>query len=234
MTTAIILAGGLGTRLREAVPDLPKPMAPINGRPFMEFQMDYWIKQGVQKFIISVGYLYEIIMDHFGTSYQGIPIEYAIEKTPLGTGGGLILATKSLSEHEPFLLLNGDTFFEVDLETLLNFHKEKRSDWTFSLFGTNEVGRYMGMDVAEDGRILSLKSESVAVGQLANGGVYLLAPSVLKQFDSQADVKLSLEDDILPTIMNTNGVLYGVECRGRFIDIGIPDDYFRAAEVIPQ
>ncbi len=232
MTTAIILAGGLGTRLRETVPDLPKPMAPINGRPFLEFQMDYWIKQGIQKFIISVGYLYKVIMNHFGSSYQGIPIEYVVEKKPLGTGGGLLLAVTELTE--PFLLLNGDTFFEVDLGTLLDFHKKQKSDWTFSLFRTTETGRYMGMGVVADGRIISLKSESGEPGQLANGGVYLINPSVLKQFDSKIGINMSLENDILPTILNANGLLNGLECQGRFIDIGIPEDYFRAPEILPK
>lgn len=232
MTTAIILAGGLGTRLRETVPDLPKPMAPIHGRPFLEFQMDYWIKQGVQKFIISVGYLYQIIMDHFGSCYQGIPVEYVIEKTPLGTGGGMLLAAKEV--NEPFLLLNGDTFFEVNLENLLKFHHNKNSDWTLSLFRTNDVVRYMGTDVYKEGRILSLKSDNKQSEQLANGGVYLVNPSVLKQFDPQSGIKLSLEDGILPAILNTNAVVSGIECKGNFIDIGVPDDYFRAPKILLQ
>ena len=232
MTTAIILAGGLGTRLRETVPDLPKPMAPINGRPFLEFQMDYWIKQGIQKFIISVGYLYKVITNHFGSSYQGIPIEYVIEKTPLGTGGGLLQAAHELIE--PFLLLNGDTFFEVELDSLLEFHNKRKSEWTFSLFRTTEVGRYMGMDVAADGRIISLKSDNTESGLLSNGGVYLINPSVLKMFDSKTEINMSLENEILPTIMDANGLLNGLECLGRFIDIGIPEDYFRASEILPQ
>lgn len=113
MITAIILAGGMGTRLRSAVPDLPKPMAPIHERPFLEHQMDYWIGQGVSRFIVSVGYMKEVIMDHFGASYRATPLTYAIEEEPLGTGGGLLLAAQGLSET--FLVLNGDTFFEVDL-----------------------------------------------------------------------------------------------------------------------
>lgn len=232
MTTAIILAGGLGTRLRETVPGLPKPMAPIHGRPFLEFQMDYWIQEGVQKFIISVGYLYQIIMDHFGSCYQGIPVKYVIEKTPLGTGGGMLLAAKEV--NEPFLLLNGDTFFEVNLEILLKFHYTTNSDWTFSLFRTNDVVRYMGMDVSKEGRILSLKSDNKQSEQLANGGVYLVNPSVLKQFEPQIGIKLSLEDGILPAILNINAVVSGIECQGNFIDIGVPDDYFRASEILLQ
>jgi len=86
--SALVLAGGLGTRLRSAVPDLPKPMAPINGRPFLEYLLDYWINQGVDRFVLSVGYRHEIITEHFGNKYKEAQIEYVIEKTLLGTGGG--------------------------------------------------------------------------------------------------------------------------------------------------
>jgi D-glycero-alpha-D-manno-heptose 1-phosphate guanylyltransferase len=232
VTTAIILAGGMGTRLRSAVPDLPKPMAPINGRPFLEHQMDYWIGQGVERFVVSVGYMKEVIMDHFGVSYRATPLTYVIEEEPLGTGGGLLLAAQGLSES--FIVLNGDTFFEVDFNELLKFHAEHASEWTFSLFRTNEVGRYMGMDLKADGEIVSLKLGTVEQWRLANGGVYLINPSVLAKMKLGQGQKLSLEDDLLPVFMTQGGKLYGLEFPGSFIDIGVPDDYFRAAEVLPH
>jgi len=232
VTTAIILAGGMGTRLRSAVPDLPKPMAPVSGRPFLEHQMDYWIGRGVNRFVISVGYMKEVIMDHFGKSYQATPLTYAIEEEPLGTGGGLLLAAQGLSE--PFLVLNGDTFFEVDLAELLKFHAEHSSEWTFSLFRANEVGRYMGIDVKADGEIVSLKSGTGQPGRLANGGVYLMNPSVLSKTATVPGQKLSLEDDLIPSFLAEGGKLYGLECSGSFIDIGVPQDYFRAADVLPH
>ncbi len=232
MTTAIILAGGMGTRLRSVVPDLPKPMAPIDGRPFIEHQMDYWIGQGVDRFVVSVGYKKEVIMDHFGSSYRATPLMYAVEEEPLGTGGGLLLAAQGLSE--PFLVLNGDTFFEVELNALLKFHAKHASEWTFSLLRANEIGRYMGMDVKADGEIVSLKSGTDELGRLANGGVYLINPSVLAKTKFVPGQKLSLEDDLLPVFMTQGGKLYGLEFTGSFIDIGVPDDYFRAAEVLPH
>ena len=232
MTTAIILAGGMGTRLRSAVPDLPKPMAPVEGRPFIEHQLDYWIGQGVDRFVVSVGYKREVIMDHFGTKYRSIPLTYAIEDEPLGTGGGLLLAAQGLSE--PFLVLNGDTFFDIDLVELIKFHTEYSADWTFSLFRTKEVGRYMGVEVKSDGEIKSLKSGSGKVGCLANGGVYLINPSVLVQEAFAPNSKLSLEDDLLPALTARGCKLFGIEFSGTFIDIGIPEDYYRAAEVLPH
>ena len=227
---AIILAGGLGTRLRGTVPGLPKPMAPIRNRPFLEHQMDYWIKQGINRFILSVGYLKELIIEHFGNTYKGIPIEYAIENEPLGTGGGLLLAEKGLTE--PFLVLNGDTFIEVGLENLYEFHLERKSEWTFSLFRTSQFERYMGMDVSPNGEILSLKSESKKSSGLANGGVYLIEPSVLGSLAFKAGDKASLEDELLLNFISNGGVLYGQECKGKFIDIGVPEDYYQAIDIL--
>ncbi len=231
MVTAIILAGGLGTRLRGVVPDLPKPMAAINGRPFLEYQIDYWISQGVRRFILSVGYRREIIMDHFGSSYRGRPVGYAIEEHPLGTGGGLLLAMESLGGNEPVLLLNGDTFFEVDLDQMLEFHVRSKSDWTFSLFHTNESGRYMGMDLGPEGRIRSLRTDD-RQGGFANGGVYLVERGLVARTRWCAGDKASLEDEILPAMFAAGGRFFGYVSHGRFIDIGVPDDYFRAAEIL--
>ena len=233
VTTAIILAGGLGTRLRDAVPDVPKPMAPINGRPFLEHQIDYWIGQGVQSFVLSVGYKHEEIIRHFGSCYRGAPISYAIESTPLGTGGGLLLAASGLSLTDPLLVLNGDTFFEVPLARLLSYHKEHLSDWTFALFRAKESGRYMGMQVADDGAIEALRADDLQhAGVLANGGVSIVNASVFDGCDVQVGNKASLEDDLLATLLRKGSRMFGLECPGRFIDIGIPYDYHRAGEFL--
>jgi len=234
MTTAIILAGGLGTRLRGVVPDLPKPMAPIHNRPFLEHQMDYWLAQGVTNFILSVGYQRDIIIEYFGNNYKGVPVSYAIEETPLGTGGGFLLAVQKLPDDRPFLVLNGDTFFEAKLPEFFDFHLQKNSEWTFALTSSDEVGRYMGMDVAEDGKILSLKSGTAQIGRLINSGVYLVNTSILEQFKNEISSKLSLEDDIFPRLMDSTAKIYGLEFAGNFIDIGVPDDYFRADKILPN
>ena len=232
MTTAIVLAGGLGTRLRSTVADVPKPMAPIGGRPFLEYQMDYWLAQGVSRFILSVGYRADVITGHFGAEYRGIPVEYAVESSPLGTGGGLILALAQLSGDAPFLLLNGDTFFEVDLGVLRAFHLAHGASWTFSLFRTDEAERYMGVEVAMDGSIRSLRAGKGGVGALANGGVYFVEPTPLRNMAFKAGDKLSLEEELLPAFAIAGGKLFAAEFRGRFIDIGVPLDYLRAAEYV--
>jgi D-glycero-alpha-D-manno-heptose 1-phosphate guanylyltransferase len=232
MTTAIILAGGLGTRLRSTVPDLPKPMAPINGRPFLEHQIDYWIAQGVGRFVLSVGYRHDVIIDYFGKRHNGADLEYVIESTPLGTGGGLLLAAEKIENDTPFLVLNGDTYFAVDLLTLMRFSQSNSADWSFSLFRTNEEGRYMGMDVSPQGEITSLKSGSGQPGRLANGGVYWVRSRAMLDGKFSPGDQASLEDDIFPTAMASGQRFFGMEFPGTFIDIGVPDDYRRAQTLL--
>lgn len=232
MTSAIILAGGLGTRLRDVVPNLPKPMAPLNGRPFLEYQLDYWIAQGIRQFILSVGYRSEAIVSHFGETYGGASLKYVVEAEPLGTGGGLLLAMDLLTGNDAFLLLNGDTFFEVSISELAAFHSARQSDWTLALFRTSEVGRYMGPGIDGDGRILTLRSETVCAERLANGGVYLISPHIIRNSNLLAGRRVSLEDEIMPCALAAGGRFFGLECEGRFIDIGVPDDYRRAADVV--
>lgn len=233
LTSAIVLAGGLGTRLRDAVPDLPKPMAPINGRPFLELLLDYWIGQGIREFILSVGYKHDHITGHFGEHYGEASIKYAIERTPLGTGGGLLLAAAQRTSDTPVLILNGDTFFAVSLERISEFHQSKNSDWTFALFQTDEAARYMGMQVAGDGRIESLRSGAAGqAGLLANGGVYIASPRALHGCGYKAGDKASLEDDIMSGLLGQGAGLYGMLCHDCFIDIGIPQDYHRASHLL--
>jgi D-glycero-alpha-D-manno-heptose 1-phosphate guanylyltransferase len=234
VTSAVILAGGLGTRLRDAVPDVPKPMAPVNGRPFLEHQIDYWIGQGIDHFILSVGYRREVIMEHFGTSYRNARIDYAVETSPLGTGGGLLIAVDRLFDQKAFLLLNGDTFFEVSLDELASFHTNSQSDWTISLFATSDAGRYMGLEVDVDGRILSLRSGGVHPRWLANGGVYLVKPELFSVPAWKRGIRLSLEDDIMPALLKDGIRFYGHECSGRFIDIGVPEDFARSAAMLAE
>jgi D-glycero-alpha-D-manno-heptose 1-phosphate guanylyltransferase len=227
---AIVLAGGLGTRLRAAVPDVPKPMAPVNGRPFLERLLDYWIAQGVTRFVLSTGYRHEMLAAHFGASYRGTAVQHAVEDRPRGTGGGLLLASCSLTEAGPFLVLNGDTFFDVPLAMLREFHAAHRSEATLSLFRTPQQGRYTGINVGRTGEIRSFGTG--ARGGLANGGVYLMELSLLEGGPWRSESAVSLEEDILPFAVQAGKRVYGMECAGRFLDIGVPEDYARAAEVL--
>jgi D-glycero-alpha-D-manno-heptose 1-phosphate guanylyltransferase len=206
-------------------------MAPVAGRPFLEHQLDYWIHQGVRRFILSVGYRYEAIESHFGASYNGAAVEYAVEETPLGTGGGFLLAAERLGSDEPFLLLNGDTYFAAELEALSDVARRHDADWCLSLFRTEERDRYQEITVAPDGRITSLEASSAGRTRLASGGVYWVNPRALAgRFPPGA--KVSLETEILPAALAAGQGLYGVEFSGTFIDIGVPADFARAQTLL--
>jgi len=233
MTSAIILAGGLGTRLRAVVPDRPKPMALVNGRPFLTHLMDHWLGQGIQHFVLSVGYRFEMIQQFFGADYRGARLDYAVEETPLGTGGGLLLALAKLPDETTCLLLNGDTFFAVEASTFLDFHANRAAVWSMSLFRATEPNRYMGVQLAADGQIQNLAAGRGEVGAYANGGVYALNPASIRNCDFPAATRLSLEDDMLPQMHEEQKPLYGLAHVGSFIDIGVPADYQRAQEILP-
>ena len=229
MTTAIILAGGLGTRLRSAVPDLPKPMAPVAGRPFLEHQLDFWIAQGVRHVILSVGYRHEAISGHFGSRWRGATIDYAVETSPRGTGGALLLAAAQLPDDRPALLLNGDTWFDVRLDALAARALKHDAHWCFALFRHDDAARYMGVALARDGRITALRAPAAP---LANGGVYWFRPAALRELAFDAAQPLSLENDLFPRLVAAGQRFAGLECGGAFIDIGVPADYHRAAAVL--
>lgn len=229
VTAAVILAGGLGTRLRPAVKNLPKPMAPVMGRPFLEYQLDYWIAQGVRRFVMAVGYRHEAILNHFGGRYRNAVLDYAIESRPLGTGGGLMLAARKLDTESPFLVLNGDTYFAVELKSFECFARRHDADWCLALYEAGNGERCMRIGTSPRGEITSLGGNG---HRLVNGGVYRVHPRAIARFESSSGDVVSLEDDLLPGALTSGQRLFGLECFGTFMDIGIPDDYRRAPEAL--
>jgi D-glycero-alpha-D-manno-heptose 1-phosphate guanylyltransferase len=225
---AVILAGGLGTRLRPAVADLPKPLAPVNGRPFLKYLLDYWTAQGVARAVLSVGYMHEAIERTIGNLHAGCPVSYAVEAEPLGTGGGLILAAAQLHGAGTFLGLNGDTMFAAPLARLAEFHRDTRADMTLALFATGDAVRYTGVATNAEGRVTALRG----AGQ-ANGGVYLIERRLVDELPWAAGAKVSLESEILPWLLADGRRLFGLRCDGGFIDIGVPEDYRRAQALMP-
>jgi D-glycero-alpha-D-manno-heptose 1-phosphate guanylyltransferase len=233
VTEAIVLAGGLGTRLRSVVADVPKPMAPIGGRPFLEYLLDYWIDQGIRQFTLSVGYRHEAITEHFGNEYGGAAIRYGIEETPLGTGGALLRTLRTLRVESPVLLLNGDTYFAVDLRLLSDLAAGNSADIALALFETSDRTRYMGIDLDAQGRILQFRARDRSP-HLANGGVYWLDAGAFAREARAADRSQSLEADLLPRLLGAGRRLYGCAFSGTFIDIGVPDDFRRAQALLPS
>jgi len=218
---AIVLCGGKGTRLRSVVSDVPKPMADINGRPFLAYLLDDLADQGVETAILAVGYTREVILDYFGESYKGMNIKYSVEEEALGTGGGIKLACK-LAKEEEVLAINGDTFFKVDLQKLYDFFEESSAAMVMALKQMQDFDRYGTVRIGKDGRIMGFEEKQYQKEGLINGGVYLFRKSMLEETDLPQ--KFSFETDILEKQYN-NEAFYGLGYDTYFIDIGIPEDY---------
>lgn len=226
--TVVVLAGGIGSRLKEVISDVPKPLAPIRGRPFLEYLLSYWIKNNAQHFVLSVGHKYQQIMSHFGTSFNGIPITYVIEHEPMGTGGALLKVLNETRLEDEFFLVNGDTLFLIDQQHIINFHTKSSAELSMSLRQVKDAGRYHRMCLNETGRIIAIEqpNEKKESGQI-NGGVYIVNSGLFNEWSYDGSKCISLENDIFPSIINTHSI-YGFPDDGDFIDIGIPDDFHKA------
>ncbi len=225
---AIILAGGLGTRLKGVINDIPKPMAPINGRPFLEYVFRYLNRFPIEKVILAVGYKHEEIELVFGNEFHGISLEYAIETEPLGTGGAIANALK-MATGDGIFLLNGDTFFDVNLEALYTHHQLSGSQLTLSLKPMQNFDRYGTVEL-KGTQIVAFNEKKPVKKGLINGGVYVLNKGLLS--NSRLPTKFSFEKEIMEQgVMQFDMQAYFSD--GYFIDIGIPEDYQRAQQELP-
>lgn len=227
----IILAGGLGTRLRSVVSEVPKCMAPVGGKPFLWYLLKYLSAYDVQKVILSVGYLKEVIYQWIEENKDSFPFEFifAIEDQPLGTGGGIKLAL-SKAKGDNVYVLNGDTFFDVDLRELLTRHAQSISPITMALKPMCDFDRY-GSVILNDNKIEQFKEKCFCKKGLINGGVYLVRRNA--QLFEGLPQKFSFETAVLEAHCK-KGKLQGVVQDGYFIDIGIPNDYQRANVELPR
>ncbi|MFH1159792.1 MAG: nucleotidyltransferase family protein [bacterium] len=228
---AIILAGGSGTRLQKVVNDLPKSMAPVNGRPFLEYLLDYLVTQDVTEVVLSVGYLRTAIMDHFGTGYRNLRIQYSIEEEPFGTGGGIRLALWKVTGDRAFAM-NGDSLFRVDLHRMMDRHLKNKADLTIALRELKETGRYGQVTMNRSRRISGFleKQEDGGKGYI-NGGVYIIEKGFL--MDPVFRGKFSIEKDCFEPFYTTSR-MFGFPSEEYFLDIGIPEDYQRAQDEFKQ
>lgn len=218
-TPVIILAGGFGTRLSTVVKDVPKPMAPINGKPFLHYIFKELQQQNIKEVVLSVGHLNEVIQDFFSDNYLGIHIQYAIENEPLGTGGGIKHAFNFV-ETDAFVL-NGDTFFDIQLSKIKNEEK----DITIALKPMFNFDRYGTVELDNENRIIAFNEKKYCENGLINGGVYYFKKSLFDKI--KTDSKFSFEKDILES--HTNDLqIHGKIFDNYFIDIGIPEDYEKA------
>ena len=226
---AIILAGGLGTRLKESVPDLPKPMAPLSGKPFLYYVLDYLYQAGIKRTILSVGHLHESVINFFGQKFKGIQLEYVIEDIPLGTGGAIKLAL-SKAKSPAIAILNGDTFFPVPLREMYDFHRNKDADLTLALKPMHKFDRYGTIEL-EGERVKFFKEKTYLDYGLINGGVYIARKNILS--GNEWPEKFSFEKEFLEKKANKL-VFAGFTCDQYFVDIGIPEDYAKAEKELPN
>ena len=228
LNTAIILAGGMGTRLKTIISDLPKPMAPIMNVPFLTYQLNYLKHFGIKKVIFSVGYLSEKIIAHYNQSFENISIEYSIEKNPLGTGGGIRMAMSNLNE-DLVLILNGDSFFDIDLEQFYNLHLEQKSEFSLALRYVNNSERYGNIEFNSSNQITSfIEKNQLNQSGYINAGVYILSKKLYLQ-NTKPNINFSIEKDFFEKQLNQL-IIKGFEFKDYFIDIGIPEDYLKAQD----
>lgn len=228
---AILLAGGLGTRLRSIVSDRPKPMALIGEKPFMEYVVRELAMQGIDQIIFAVGYKGNMVEEYFkdGSDF-GIKASYAYEETLLGTAGAIKNAAGYMHGEEAFVL-NADTFYRMDYARLVREKREKNLDMALVLREVEDVSRY-GRAVLSEGMLTGFneKTDEKRRGTI-NGGVYLMAKELIDQIP---EGKVSLENDMIPKWLAEGKRLGGFVNDGYFIDIGIPEDYYRFMEGVEK
>jgi D-glycero-alpha-D-manno-heptose 1-phosphate guanylyltransferase len=227
MIETIVLAGGFGTRLKSVISNVPKPMAPIGGKPFLSYLLLLLSKKGVKKVIIAVGYLSDSIIEYYGDRFEGMTLEYSLETEPLGTGGAIKLAlNKVVSDH--VLVMNGDTYLEVDISLL---EKKWQQDHRQIIVGiySGDTGRYGRISTNQLNEITGFEEKVGNMPGIINAGCYVL--NVEELIKIKGNEKFSIERDYMSNAVH--------DCKfdlfitnGLFIDIGIPEDYQRAIKIL--
>ena len=224
--TTLLLAGGLGTRLRKIVSNRPKSMAFVANRPFLEYLILQLKRHNLTDIVLCIGYLGEQIQEYFGDgSKWGVHISYSYERKPLGTGGAIKLA-EWLIKEDNFLVMNGDSFLDVDLNRLIDYHVKREALATMALVEVEDPGRYGAVEMDENGEIKSfVEKEGSTKSRLINGGIYVLNREF---FGYIPEGTVSLEKEVFPKLIGKG--FYGMLTKGYFIDIGVPEDYKRLQE----
>lgn len=224
--TAVILAGGLGTRLKAVLPETPKPLAPVAGRPFIRYLLHFLARYGVNRVIVSAGYRSEMIVRTLGKTYDRMTISYAIETVPMGTGGGLRLALEQ-SDAQTVVALNGDSIFNMPLDAFYRSHETSGARVSIALRSVGDVSRYGAIETDAHHRVVSFTEKESKSGKgRVNGGVYMIDRAWFLS-ETPAHNAFSLEKDFFGPRAG-KGEIAAFEYDGYFIDIGIPADYARA------
>jgi NDP-sugar pyrophosphorylase family protein len=222
---AVLLVGGTGTRLRSVLPSTPKPLASVGDKSFLELLVLQLQSQGIRRLVMCTGYLADQIESVFGDGSEWkVAIEYSREQHALGTAGALKLAQPCLQETSSFLVMNGDSFLEIDFDELIRFHREHGGMASMAVQEVKDASRYGTVQIAAGSRVIGFTEKTGAgLPGLVNAGVYVFDRTI---FEYIPEGPASLERDVFPMILGRG--VYALEQRGIFIDIGIPEDYARA------
>ncbi len=223
---AIILAGGLGTRLKSISKDTPKPLMPISDKVFLDYPIHQLKKFKINNIFLSVGFNHNLIVDYF----KNTELKYIIEEEPLGTGGAIKKALSQIPDFENIVILNGDTFFNIDYDKLVELHLKTRSDITIGSKIIQKPYRYGTMEI-ENSKVIDFKEKKEIEEGVVNCGIYIINKSILKYFPSEE--KFSFEKEILENQIQKIKISTLVS-DSYFIDIGIPEDYNKAISELPQ
>lgn len=226
---AIVLVGGLGTRLRGVVSDVPKPLAQIAGRPFLAWLLDHLARSGLRRVLLSVGYRADMIRDAIGDRHAGVTVDYVEEQTPLGTGGALRQALRSVDGTSAFAL-NGDTLFLVSLAEMARTAASFPDRLIVALRAVDEADRY-GTCLVEHGRIVAFTAARPQGAALINGGVYVLPRGIFDPFDLPE--RFSFEADFMESNVATLQPRAVID-NANFIDIGVPATFEAAQTLVPS
>lgn len=227
---AVILCGGLGTRLQAAYDSGPKALAPVSGRPFLDYQLAWLARQGVRSAVLCVGYRHAQIEARYPAGAGDPVIRYSVEETPLGTAGAVKHAEAAI-EGEQFFVMNGDSLADVSLAELLAFHRGHNALATIAVVEVADAARYGSVALDGDGRVTGFAEKGAASGPgRVNAGVYVMERAVLAMIP--AGRAYSLEREVFPSLLGRS--LYGFSANGSFIDIGVPEDLRSAQTVIPE
>ena len=228
--TAVILAGGLGTRLRKAVSNQPKVMAEINGKPFLYYVLDQLAEIDIKRVVISTGYMADKIEEIIGFSYKDLKVDYSWEESPLGTGGALKLAGQSISTKY-CLVMNGDSYTEFDAISLFLTCKQKNASIVLLVKLVSDTSRFGTIQMNEQNEIVKFveKEDSTGAGFI-NAGVYIMKTSAIQKIPDKTPC--SLEYNFFPSMLGKN--IYGHKTKGNFIDIGTPESYAQAEAFFEQ
>jgi len=224
----IILAGGLGTRLRSEVADLHKCMAPVAGKPFLHWVIAHLTAQKITSFVFSLGYMHETIEEYIQLNYPQLQVKFSVENEPFGTGGAIKLALNKC-EEENVMVVNGDTLFETDNNVLWTQHINHNSACTLALKPMQRFERYGAVTINENKIITAFTEKKYMEEGLINGGVYLINRNSFNQLNLPQ--KFSFEKDFLEKYLQILTMI-GVQDNGYFVDIGIPEDFKKANEEI--